>query len=95
MHQYIGEKMESPNKIIKSTELTRAEYLNSEQKKEYGITMEYGLVVIESTNPIPNLNMKEAPKGYVSYLRGIGKISTEKDWTTSKTSRSSSIKRKR
>ena len=55
---------------LKSTELTRAEYLPEEARKKLGI--EEGLVVVEVRNEKLRQECKSAKEGYTSYLRSLG-----------------------
>ena len=64
--------------VLKSTELTRAEYLTEEDKKLLGA--QEGLVIVETTNPILNTNKKLIAGGYTAYLRSLGKYKEDPNW---------------
>lgn len=64
---------------LKSTEVTRAEYLTPEERKE--LKVDKGLIIVETRNPNLRNELKVATQGYSVYLKSLGEYepSTE-DW---------------
>lgn len=56
---------------LKSTELTRAEYMTEAERTAYNIDAKEGLVVVEVRNKNLHEEHKLAKKGYVAYLRSL------------------------
>ena len=66
---------------LKSTELTRAEYLTEEQRQKLGI--DEGLVVVEIRNKNLRQEEKPAKEGYTAYLRSLGEYKEDDgSWAT-------------
>lgn len=65
---------------LKSTEVTRAEWLTEEERKSIGI--DKGLVVIETRNNTLRERKINASSGYTKYLKSLGEYNpADKIWT--------------